>query len=185
MKKIAFLLFFVTTLVSFAATISGNQGQVSISGGSMDVTANGSTVTVNSGQTTTFGENQGPSAPRATTQQDINKIKNELSTGSDDKLMNIKYPTTLSKRFIEGLKKELQSKGIGKDRFVMGKKGSKKQFRVNQVDIEKIKDIYPPYYKIVAKYYKNKKKASKVPTITIKLAHLKKFHKALFIKYGG
>ena len=185
MKKL-FLFLFITSIISFGATISGNQGQVSISGGSMSVTSNGSSVTVNSGQTTTFGEGQGPSAPKATTKNDIDKIKKEMDVKSDKDIMNIKYPAKLSSRFINGLQQELISKGIEEELFSYRVIGGVQQLRITALEVDKIKKIYPPYYKLVVNYYKKKKrKNSKVPTITIKYEHLKKFHKALFIKYGG
>lgn len=184
MKKLLVFLFIGSLVFLNAATITGNQNQVSVTGGSISVTSSGSTVTLNSGDITFLDEGKAPTTPRKTKAKDLDEIKNSMkSNSSDEKVMNIKYPTTLSSNLLRHLRTELIKKGIPRENITLKRTNRGSLLRLNEIEIEKIKKLYPPYYKLVAKYYKKKKSTKKIPTITLKQAHVKKYHKALFIKY--
>lgn len=185
MNKIILTILISFSPFIFAATISGNQSQVSIEGGSMDVTTGGVTVTVNSGEITFTEDGKAPTTPRKMNAQDKKNLQDSMDAGGNDKVMNIKYPTTLSPNFLRHLKTELIKKGIPRENVSLKRVSGTSQLRLNEVEIEKIKTLYPPYYKLVQRYYKKKKSTSKIPTITMKASHVKKYHKALFIKYGN
>ena len=51
------------------------------------------------------------------------------------------------------------------------------------VENKSIKNIYPMHYKAAKSFFKKRSNRGKVPTLTIKLYHLKKLHRRIFRKY--
>lgn len=184
MQKIFLIIYLLFISSLSAAVISGNQGQVSIEGGSMTVSSGGKSVNVNSGEITFTKDGSAPTAPRRINANDMKNFNESMDAGDPEKLVNIKYPANLKPNLIKHLQIELVQKGIPKDAISVRKTGQGTEIRINEVDIEKIKSLYPPYYKLVENYYKKKKSTKKIPTLNIKNSHLKRYHKALFIKYG-
>lgn len=168
---------------AIGATISGDQGRVTITGGSMDVTSGGATVTVNSGEITFIEEGKAPTTPRKANQNDLKDINNALEgDNNNEQVMNLKYPA-LNPNLLRHLRLELIKTGIPRDSIVMAREGKDSILTLEEIKIDLIKDLYPAYYKVVEKYYAKKQSSGKVPSLTIKKAHVKKYHKELFLKY--
>jgi len=185
MKKLLILLTIIVNLNS--ALITGGQDRLSITGGSMNVTSAGVTKTVNSGQITFIQEGQAPSDARKLKPSDLKEITNGLKMTNASRLINLKF-APVKHIIAKKIRRFLIRAGIDGKKITFKKSSTKVYLYIKQIDINKIKNIYPLYYKAVSKYYiKNKvklKKTAKTPTIVVKLNMMKKYHKSIFKKYN-
>lgn len=177
MKK----LFISTLLVMnlFAAIITGNQGKVSVAGGSVSVSAQGSTEVLNSGQITFISEGNAPTKARKIKRGDLNDVRNSLKAKENPQVINLKYPRVTLK-IAKKIKASLLSKNFTKKNIKFKKKGTLIQIYLAKVTLKSIKKVYPPYYKAAKKFFKKSKNAGKVPMLTIKMSHLKRYHRKSF-----
>jgi hypothetical protein len=176
---------FITSQI-FAATISGSQDRLSIAGGNMNVTSSGVTKQVNSGQITFISNGKAPTDARKLKANDLSNITDELSMSDEARLVNLNFPP-LKPIIAKKIKRFLIKAGITKHKFTISMKKNKTTLKIKQININKIKGIYPLYYKALTKYYLNNKKKlsknSKTPTVKIKLNLLKRYHKSIFNRY--
>ena len=172
-----------------AAVITGSQNKLSINGGSMSVSSGGVTQTVGSGQITFVDANSAPTSPRELKPNELKDITDSLSMSNVNRPVNFRYAPvnrTLAKKIARFLVKS----GLDRNNMVLLRKPNNKfSLYLKQIDISKIKSIYPRYYKALKKYYakkerQKKKKSATTPTINIKLNMIKQYHKSLYIKYS-
>ena len=183
---IKLLLSFVFFANLHSAMITGSQGKLSISGGSMSVSSGGATQTVNSGEITFIKEGSAPTKSRKLNKNDLKDITNSLSMSDVSRLVNLNY-APIKRKLAKKISRFLIKAGIKRGNISFHKVGSKTNMQVRQIDINAIKNIYPKYYKALSKYYiKNKKrlkKQSKTPTVKVKVKMIRKYHSSLYNKY--
>jgi len=174
-----------------AAVITGSQNKLSISGGSMSVSSGGVTKTVGSGEITFIEEDTAPTTPRKLRPNELKDITDSLSMSNIERVANFKYDP-VNRLFAKKIARFLVKAGLNRNKMLLLKKPNNKfSLYLKLIDINKIKSIYPLYYKALKKYYTKKEKLKKkknakktTPTITIKLNMIKQYHKSLYIKYG-
>ncbi|HIP55517.1 MAG TPA: hypothetical protein EYG97_00675 [Arcobacter sp.] len=179
-KKIIISIIFVTNI--FAAVITGNQSKVSITGGSMDVSAQGVTQTVNSGQMTTIGEGKAPTKARGIYPGDFNDVYSELSAEKEKRNINIRF-VPVNFILAKKIKSELIKKKLIRSKFKFKRSPKGTELTINNTSLKSIRDIYPNYYKILSKFFDKPKNKGTVPTITIQVRTIKKYHFELYKKY--
>jgi len=178
MKKFIILLLLTHSL--FSAIITGNQSKVSVTGGSIAVSAQGVTQIVNSGQVTTIGDGLAPSKARNVRPGDLNDLYDELTVKPQKKNINLKYQAvkyTLAKK----IRSYLVSKKIPRYACKFKRTSRGTVLYVKNIKLSLIKNIYPKYYKAFQRFFKNNK--NKVPTAKITVKDIRKYHRALYIKY--
>lgn len=180
MKKL--IIISLLTANIFAAVISGNQGKVSISGGSMDVTSGGSTVTVNAGEMTSYGENSAPSKAKKVEHGDMNDVTKDLEPSSSDIDM-VKIKTEpLNPNIAKQIRLELIRKGIDREYINLVNVGTGTQISIDPIPLANIKQIYNSHHKVASDFFKKTSNEGKVPTLNLKEADLQKYHKVIFQK---
>lgn len=180
MIKLIFSIFFITNL--FSAMITGNQGKVSVMGGSVDVSAGGVTQTLNSGEITFMGDGEAPSKPRKIKRGDLNDIYEDLRATDAAQTINLRYAPS-QYNVVKQIKLVLLKKGFSRNSIKIKRKAGLSQLILLNTDIKKIQYLYPAYYKAARTFFKKKSNKGKVPTLKIKLTHLKKYHRDIFKKY--
>jgi len=176
-----------------AAVITGSQNKLSINGGSMSVSSGGVTQTVGSGEITFIEEDSAPTTPRKLRPNELQDITDSLSMSNVDRPANLKYDP-VNRTFAKKIARFLVKAGLDRNKMLLLRKPNNKfSLYLKEIDINKIKSIYPLYYKALKKYYTKKEKLEKrkkrtakktTPTITVKLNMIKQYHKTLYIKYG-
>jgi len=181
---------FTILLNLHAAVITGSQNKLSISGGSMNVSSSGVTQTVGSGQITFIEEDSAPTTPRKLKPNDLKDITDSLSMITVERPANFKY-APLNRTVTKKIARFLVKAGLDRSNMVLLRKPNNKfSLYLKQIDIEKIKTIYPLYYKALKNYYakkeklKKKKKNKKTPTVTVKLNMIKQYHRTIYNKYA-
>lgn len=182
MQIIFKLLILTFTTSIFAAMITGNQGKVCVTGGSIDVSSGGVTQTVNSGEITFMGDGQAPSKPRKIQKGDLNDVYDDLKASENIKTVNLKY-APVKYKVAKQIRLKLIKKGFKRKFIKIRKYKNLSQLWLLKVDINKIRTLYPPYYKAAKSFFRKKSNKRKTPTLTIQLSHLKRYHKRIFRKY--
>jgi hypothetical protein len=184
MIKLIFILLLITNI--FSAIITGNQGKLSVAGGSMSVTAGGVTEVVNSGQITFIKDGQAPSKARKTNRNDLSDIMDDLKAkdGKKKKNITLKY-ALVSHKLAKKIRLSLIHKKFEREAIRIKRKGSLSQLWLVNVPFASIKTLYPPYYKAAKKFFTKKKNEGKRPTLSVKLSHMKRYHRTTFRKYGN
>ena len=181
MRNLIFFLLLISDI--FAVVITGNQEKVSVIGGSINVTGNdGVTQIVNSGQITYINE-QGASKARKIQKGDLNDVYNDLNAIGSKEIINLKYPP-VKYEIARKIKTFLAKKGIPRDKINLKQFKNGTQIILINIQLKSIKSLYPPYYKAAKAFFKKPSNKNKIPTVNMKLIHMKKYHRKIFIKYG-
>lgn len=177
MKKIFIVMILVINL--FAAIITGNQGKISVAGGSISVSSQGSTELLNSGELTFISEGNAPTKARKTKRGDLNDIYDSLKAKDDAQIINLKYPK-LQYKIAKKIKVSLIKKDFPRSSIKFKTQGPLIQMYLAKIKLKAIKKLYPPYYKAGKNFFKKAKNKGKVPMITMKISHLKRYHRSSF-----
>lgn len=172
-------IFYLSLLVFVnASVITGNQDKISVMGGSIDVTSNGTTQEVNSGEITFIGENTSPSKPRKVQANDLKDVMNDLQAKDPEKLISILYPP-MKHKDVKKIQRFLLSKGIKRENIILSNTQGLVQLKIKHAKLQKIKNIYPAYYKTGEKISEEFAKKNKVPLLKMQKKHVNIYHKKI------
>jgi hypothetical protein len=171
-----FILVFATNI--FAVTITGNQDKNIITGGTVEITSGGVTQTVRSGEIIFLREGGTPSKPRKVKNSDMKDIYEELPL-ANVKSINLKY-APLKYKIAKKIRLKLIQKGVDRTSIKIKKHRNLSQLYVKDMQGDSLEALYPYYYKTAQDFFKKKRNKGRVPTVTITLKFIKKYHHNLF-----
>lgn len=185
MKYIFFV--FIIIINMKAALITGDQDKVSVVGATMLITSQGKTVEVKSGEIVYLEDGKAPSAPSKLKQSDLSDIIEDLRMVNISRFVNLKF-APVKEKVAQEIRRFLIQSDISSTKIKLVTVDGKKEIYVRQININKIKDIYPHHHKAVLKYFsRNKvelKQKSNTPTILFKVNIMKAYHKSIFNKFN-
>ena len=179
-RIVFFILVFVANI--FAAIISANQGKVSVTGGSISVSAQGVTQIVNSGEITFIGEGQAPTKARKTRGDDLRDIFQDLKAQDKVNKVILKF-TPVKSQIAKRIRLKLLQKSFDRMSIKIKRKGRLSQLFLSKVPLNSIKTLFPPYYRAAKKFFKKSRNSGKIPILTVRLSHMKRYYRNIFREY--